>query len=962
MALNLTSRIATAATGPTIMSLEEYLVGCRDNPLWYATAAERMVAAIGNPEIVDTSQDERLSRIFSNRQIRRYSAFSDFYGAEEAIESIATYFRNAAAGLEESKQILYLLGPVGGGKSSLAERIKELMEKNPIFILYDENEKDAELRMSPVNDSPLALFTAAEHGDQFEEEFSIPRSYLGRTVISGWVQQKLREFGGDLTKFKVAMVYPSRLNQLGIAKVEPGDDQNQDTSTLIGKTDLRKLDRYAQSHPYSYSYSGGLCRTNQGILDFAEMFKAPIKVLNPLLMATQERNFQGTEAIPAMPYTGIILAHCFSEDTQLLTVNGWRGIDEIEQGDIVATLNRTTGAMEYQPAINKFVYEYTGDMYHMESTAADHLVTPNHKMIYESYGSFKEILAEDFFVAGAKVPVSGILEREDSGLYASEDEIRLHTWCITDGSVHYTRITDGKLSYRFHLKKARKIERLTALLERMGYEYTITEYKDRGTHGIYVRGLDPAKFTKQLDDRHRNLSSREFRVMLEEWSHTDGTISANSNGESFQIQTNVPFHRDLVQELAAISGVKTTCFVANKDGYDPVFMMYIRIGTERVRCDGINKGTVAYSGRVWCLETKNHTLVARRNGKVLITGNSNVSEWDKFRNNKTNEAFLDRVYIVKVPYCLRYDEEEQIYQKMINSSTLRTAPIAPLTLTMLAKFSVLTRMEETKNSTMWAKLHVYNGEAVRDRMPNAKPIDEYRDAAGVDEGMTGMSTRFAFKVISKTLDLRPEERQANPVDLMYVLLEQLRREQLPDEVYERYVYFIRENMHTDFMKHLEKELRSAYLDSADAFGQNMFEQYVAFAEAWIDDKQCKDPDTHVTLDRRQLNERLEAIEKAAAVMNVRDFRNDVVNYVLRYRARNSGAYPHWKDYSKIAEVIEKRMFAATADIMPVISFGPKSSNELAAKHDSFVARMQERGYTIGQIQTLVAWWAQNNKT
>ncbi len=132
------------------------------------------------------------------------------------------------------------------------------------------------------------------------------------------------------------------------------------------------------------------------------------------------------------------------------------GFHEIEQGDIVATLNRTTGAMEYQPAINKFVYEYTGDMYHMESTAADHLVTPNHKMIYESYGSFKEILAEDFFVAGAKVPVSGILEREDSGLYASEDEIRLHTWCITDGSVHYTRITDGKLSYRFHLKKARK--------------------------------------------------------------------------------------------------------------------------------------------------------------------------------------------------------------------------------------------------------------------------------------------------------------------------------------------------------------------------------------------------------------------------------------------------------------------------------------------------------------------------
>jgi serine protein kinase len=158
----------------------------------------------------------------------------------------------------------------------------------------------------------------------------------------------------------------------------------------------------------------------------------------------------------------------------------------------------------------------------------------------------------------------------------------------------------------------------------------------------------------------------------------------------------------------------------------------------------------------------------------IVLSHSNQSEWTNFRNNKTNEAFLDRVCVIKVPYCLRVNEEEQIYQKMLKGSTMRNAPIAPQTLKMLAQFMVLTRLVEPSNSTMNAKMRVYNGEAVKDTMPNAKPIEEYRMAAGVEEGMTGMSTRFAFKIISKCLDLRPDERQANPVDLMFVLEEAIR--------------------------------------------------------------------------------------------------------------------------------------------------------------------------------------------
>ena len=121
-------------------------------------APSGMLAAIGEPELVDTAKDPRLGRIFMNRTIKIYPAFAEFYGMEETIERIVGFFRHAAQGLEERKQILYLLGPVGGGKSSLAERLKELMEVHPIYVLKAGDE------VSPVFESPLGLFDPETHG------------------------------------------------------------------------------------------------------------------------------------------------------------------------------------------------------------------------------------------------------------------------------------------------------------------------------------------------------------------------------------------------------------------------------------------------------------------------------------------------------------------------------------------------------------------------------------------------------------------------------------------------------------------------------------------------------------------------------------------------------------------------------------------------------------------------------
>src|SRR5690606_35667855 len=152
-----------------------------------------------------------------------------------------------------------------------------------------------------------------------------------------------------------------------------------------------------------------------------------------------------------------------------------------------------------------------------------------------------------------------------------------------------------------------------------------------------------------------------------------------------------------------------------------------------------------------------------------VLAHSNEAEWQAFRNNKNNEAFLDRVYIVKVPYCIRVTEEIKIYDKLLFNSSLSKAPCAPDTLKMLAQFIVLSRLKEPDNSTMYTKVHFYDGEKLKDPDPKAKSIQEYRDAAGLNEGMDGLSTRFAFKILSKVFNFDATEFAANPVHLLYVL-------------------------------------------------------------------------------------------------------------------------------------------------------------------------------------------------
>ena len=156
-------------------------------------------------------------------------------------------------------------------------------------------------------ESPLGLFPRERFGAEMEDRYGIPRRAL-TGIATPWALKRLREYKGDLSKFQVVRLMPSVLNQVGIVKTEPGDENTQDISSLVARL-TRMLEQFAQDDPDAYSYSGALCLGSARCVEFVEMFKAPLKVLNPILTATQEGNFKGTEALPALPFNGFIMAH-----------------------------------------------------------------------------------------------------------------------------------------------------------------------------------------------------------------------------------------------------------------------------------------------------------------------------------------------------------------------------------------------------------------------------------------------------------------------------------------------------------------------------------------------------------------------------------------------------------------------------------------------------------------------------
>jgi serine protein kinase len=465
-----------------------------------------------------------------------------------------------------------------------------------------------------------------------QDDYGIAPRYIS-TIMSPWAVKRLREFGGDITRFRVVRLNPSVLSQVAVAKTEPGDENNQDISSLVGKIDIRKLETYSQDDPDAYSYSGGLCLANRGVLEFVEMFKAPIKVLHPLADGDAGRQLQGDRGFRRHP---------------------------------------------------------------------------------------------------VRRPGTGALQR--------------------------SRMADVQ-----------------------------EQPQQRGIPG---------------PDLHRQ-------------------------------------------------GALTRCAF-------------------------------------------------------------------RTRSTSTRSCWPIR-------RCPR-------------------RPARPTRLRMLAQFSVLSRLKEPENSSIFSKMRVYDGENLKDTDSKAKSYQEYRDFAGVDEGMTGLSTRFAFKILSRVFNFDHREVAANPVHLMYVLEQQIEQEQFPPEIEEKYLRY-------DQGIPVAAVCRIHRQGDPDRLPRELFRIRPEHLRPLRDLRRLLDPGPGIPRceyrgDARPRRTQRRAREDGKAGRHLESEGLPQRSRQLRAAGagrENSGRNPSWTSYEKLRTVIEKKMFSNTEDLLPVISFNAKASADDQKKHQDFVDRMISQG-------------------
>jgi serine protein kinase len=277
-----------------VIPISEFLAEWANDTRLSDNAAGRLLRAIGEPTVIDTTKDERMNRIFAGRTIRLYPGFRDFYGIELTIEEIVQNLRSAASGLIAARRIQFFVGPPGSGKSSLTTRVRELAEQGYMPVLAVR--EGSEYVESPVYENPLGLFQDIRQRRVIEERFKIPTGRFG-APMSFWAAEHLRRFGNDPTEFFVKLVKPSQHLRIGIAKVAPGNSKRGDLSALIGAVKDGVL-----------VPSGGLNVTTQGLLELVEMFGGDATSLEPLIGATQDDSYQSAGA-GELPHQGVIIAH-----------------------------------------------------------------------------------------------------------------------------------------------------------------------------------------------------------------------------------------------------------------------------------------------------------------------------------------------------------------------------------------------------------------------------------------------------------------------------------------------------------------------------------------------------------------------------------------------------------------------------------------------------------------------------
>jgi serine protein kinase len=339
---------------------------------------------------------------------------------------------------------------------------------------------------------------------------------------------------------------------------------------------------------------------------------------------------------------------------------------------------------------------------------------------------------------------------------------------------------------------------------------------------------------------------------------------------------------------------------------------------------------------------------------TCIVAHSNEAEWLKFKADHTNEAILDRIVVIKVPYNLRLSEETKIYQKILERSDF-SAHVAPHTLETASMFAILSRLEPTAKCDLITKLKLYNGEEVVEKGRTKKiDIKELQEEAK-REGMSGISTRFIMKALDRSLSESPEG--ITPIHIREQLIRMVKEADLADDTRKRYLELLQDTLHKEYLDTLEREITKAFVYAYEEQAETLFQNYLDHAEAFVNKTTVKDQDTREDL---QPDERfLRSIEEQIAIVGpaAEGFRQEVIGFL--WASARRGQTISYQSYEPLKDAIEKKLMNSVRDISRIITKSRTRDKGQIEKYDNLLKNLIAQGYTPYSADVILKYAANN---
>ena len=340
----------------------------------------------------------------------------------------------------------------------------------------------------------------------------------------------------------------------------------------------------------------------------------------------------------------------------------------------------------------------------------------------------------------------------------------------------------------------------------------------------------------------------------------------------------------------------------------------------------------------------------------VILAHCNEAEWNKFKSENTNEAILDRIVRVNVPYSLEYSEEQKIYEKLLGLSDF-DGHIAPHTLEIASMFAVLSRLHPSNKVDPLTKMNIYNGKDVIEQGHVKKvDINDLRDETR-DEGMTGISTRFIMKAIDASLS-DSDKNMVTPISIRDALIKQVKDQIVIEDDRNRYLDFLGKTLHDEYMRILEKEITKAFVSAYDEQAESLFNNYLDHAEAFVNLTTVKDS---VTNEEIKPDEKFMAsIEEQIGIVGTakENFRIDITSYMFSKLRR--GEKVNWKSYTPLKEAIENKLTSSVRDISRIVTKSKSRDKKQQVKYNEMVKTLiDEYGYNEDSAEEVIKF-ASNN--